>query len=156
MTYHIKTKVFSSPPLNFNPSFEVVGCFCRYQDQILLLKRHPNSPHGGTWGIPAGKINPLELPKKAIVREVFEEIGLRIDSSTTQIGVFYLRNQAIENQIIDYPFYLFESLFNDIPLLNLALEENIEAKWSTIEEAFQLQLIDGAKEILDFYGGFIG
>ncbi len=41
-------------------------------DKILLVKT------GDVWGLPAGAIDLGESPSEAVVREVFEETGLRI------------------------------------------------------------------------------
>lgn len=44
-------------------------------DKILLLKRQQNSVNGGTWGLPAGKVEDGESSHDAALRESFEEIG---------------------------------------------------------------------------------
>lgn len=50
---------------------------------ILLLRRRDD----GTWGLPAGAIDPGESPAQAVIREVREETGL--DVRPTRIaGVF--------------------------------------------------------------------
>ena len=145
MDQAIETHVFYSPPLHFNPTVKIAGCFCDCQGKILLLKRHPKSSQGNTWGIPAGKINPEELPEQAACRELFEETGLKINSPQ-QIGILYLRHPNV-----DFIFYLFKVLLDKEPSVNLAIEENLEAKWLTLEEAMKFPLIGGASEVLKFY-----
>jgi len=63
------------PLKNFHPSIEVAGCYCEYEDKILLLKRTPHKHQGDTWGIPGGKLDEGETPQIAVIREVFEEVG---------------------------------------------------------------------------------
>ena len=50
-------------------------------DKILLVKT------GNVWGLPAGAIDLGESPSEAVVREVFEETGLRILPERI-VGVF--------------------------------------------------------------------
>jgi 8-oxo-dGTP diphosphatase len=66
---------------------------------VLMLKRHPNTHHGGKWGFPGGKIDLPETPRAAAIREVKEETGFTIDldpqtiswidSPPYRIGVFF-------------------------------------------------------------------
>jgi 8-oxo-dGTP pyrophosphatase MutT (NUDIX family) len=50
----------------------------------ILLVRHSN---GGIWVAPGGAIEPDEVPQEAVVREVFEETGLRVEP-TRLVGVY--------------------------------------------------------------------
>ncbi len=42
----------------------------------VLLARHV---HSGHWGTPGGGVDPGESPKDAAIRELLEEVGLRVD-----------------------------------------------------------------------------
>lgn len=44
-------------------------------DRVLLEVRSDN----GKWSLPAGAIDPGESPSQAIIREVYEETGLRVE-----------------------------------------------------------------------------
>lgn len=48
------------------------------KNELLLMKR-ANEPFKGMWSLPGGKIDPNELPADAIKREVFEELGIRLN-----------------------------------------------------------------------------
>lgn len=50
----------------------------------VLLARHAN---GGVWSTPGGAIDPDEGPQDAVVREVWEELGLRVEP-TRCLGSF--------------------------------------------------------------------
>ncbi len=47
--------------------------------RILLQQRRLGSEHGGLWEFPGGKVEPGETPQIAIVREIEEELGVRLD-----------------------------------------------------------------------------
>jgi 8-oxo-dGTP diphosphatase len=60
----------------------VAGLIRNSRGQILLARRLPGSHQGGTWEYPGGKICPGETPHEALIRELTEELGIRISSST--------------------------------------------------------------------------
>lgn len=139
--------IFTQPPEDFNPKVAVAGCFCEFEDKLLYLKRHPEKVQGSTWGIPAGKLEPGETPRQAVIREVFEETGLNIENlDLIEVGVLYMRLPHV-----DYIWHVFRARFDSLPTLNLGLEENTEFLWVTPNEARQLHLITGGGEALQHY-----
>jgi len=64
-----------------------VLCILKHQEQFLLLQRG-KEPHKGQYIPVGGKVEPFEDPLSAVVREVFEETGLKLDKKNLQfIGV---------------------------------------------------------------------
>lgn len=51
--------------------------------QLLLIKRSDS----GLWGVPGGQLDPLEPPALGVIREVFEETGLKV-VPVSLLGVF--------------------------------------------------------------------
>ena len=49
--------------------------------RVLLQRRHAGGAHGGLWEYPGGKLEPGESPEAAAVREIEEELALRIVAS---------------------------------------------------------------------------
>jgi 8-oxo-dGTP diphosphatase len=145
------TKLVSqTPPADFHPTLEVAGCYCEFEDKILFLKRSPHKKYGTSWGIPGGKLEAGETPVNAVIREVFEEVGFTVQASDlTDVGTLYIRHPDV-----DYIFHRFRTRFTTIPLMDLSLEEHIEARWVTFEEAMELPLISGGKEALVSYQEF--
>ena len=47
--------------------------------RVLLQQRCLDGVHGGLWEFPGGKIIDGESPEMALVREIFEELGIAID-----------------------------------------------------------------------------
>ncbi len=144
---HLKCLVFLQPPDDFHSNVEVAGCFCEWEDKILLLKRHPDKPQGNTWGVPAGKLEKNETPRMAVIREVQEEVGLDIeDDSLEFLGVLYCRLPHV-----DYGYHMYRKRFEEFPDVNLDFESHLEMNWVTLEEALKMPLIAGGVEAINFY-----
>ncbi len=144
------TTLFLTPPPDFCPRVWVAGCYCEFEDKILILKRSPHKLQGDTWGIPGGKLDEGETPRTAVIREVFEEVGIRInEDKLEEIDEMYIRGPQM-----DYIFYRFRVRFVTLPVIDLSLDEHVEAAWLTIEEAIKLPLIYGGVEALLSYQKF--
>jgi len=57
----------------------VVGIIRDSRGHILISKRPANKMLGGLWEFPGGKIEAGETPQQALHREIWEELGLRVD-----------------------------------------------------------------------------
>jgi 8-oxo-dGTP diphosphatase len=44
--------------------------------RVLITQRRREAVYGGWWEFPGGKIEPGETPEQAVVRELYEEIGV--------------------------------------------------------------------------------
>lgn len=60
------------------PHFEIVAAAIRKRGRYLLGKRPTDGILGGLWEFPGGKVRKGETRKRALVREVKEELGIRI------------------------------------------------------------------------------
>ena len=56
----------------------IVGILVNDQNQVLIARRPLHVDHGGFWEFPGGKIEDLETPYNALVREINEEVGLQV------------------------------------------------------------------------------
>lgn len=48
------------------------------QKRLLITQRAPHLSKGGYWEFPGGKLELNESPELALIREVYEEVGLEI------------------------------------------------------------------------------
>ncbi|MCH9756007.1 MAG: 8-oxo-dGTP diphosphatase MutT [Gammaproteobacteria bacterium] len=48
--------------------------------RFLITRRALDISHGGFWEVPGGKVEPLETPHDALLREVREEVGLHVET----------------------------------------------------------------------------
>jgi 8-oxo-dGTP diphosphatase len=56
--------------------------------RILLQQRAPGRSMAGLWEFPGGKVEEGELPEAALVREIEEELGVRLDAAALQPACF--------------------------------------------------------------------
>lgn len=140
--------IYLSPPHDFKPKFHAVGCFCEYEDKILVLWRNPEVVEGNTWGIPGGKINKDELPRDGVIRETFEETGLNVNSDT---DLLELRKHYIRLSHLDFVFHMYRIQLPEQYDIKLAPKEHQEYRWLTIPQIFDLPLITGEIESFLYY-----
>lgn len=56
---------------------EVVAAVIRRGSKVLLASRPADKPPAG-WEFPGGKVEPGETPDAALIREIHEELGVRV------------------------------------------------------------------------------
>ncbi len=64
-----------------NPTrIAVVAVAMRADGGLWLMQRRPfHKHHGGLWEFPGGKVEGSESPENALIREIIEELGVRLD-----------------------------------------------------------------------------
>jgi len=62
----------------------VIGILSR-NSEYLLIKRAPGVPKGGCWCFPGGHVERNETPRKAVRRELLEELGIQVEP-TIRLG----------------------------------------------------------------------
>jgi 8-oxo-dGTP diphosphatase len=140
-------KVFFTSPQDFTPRMHAAGCYLVCEGRILILQRHPEKFQGLTWGVPGGKLEPKEEASSAVIREVLEEVGISIPHSQLNfLGPLFVR---LKN--LDYIFEIFFCIFTEQPEVILEKSEHIEYGWFTLEQAKELDLIQGGIEALEFF-----
>jgi len=96
-------------------------------NKILLTKRHPNKPWGNYWECTGGSVIAGENSLQGALREVAEEIGIKLNS----YDAILLNKDQRENTLVDYWLFKKDFTLDDI---TFQPEEVIAAKWvSNIE-----------------------
>jgi 8-oxo-dGTP pyrophosphatase MutT (NUDIX family) len=107
-------------------------------DGRLLLARHVE---GGRWGAPGGGVEPEESPRDAAVRELEEEVGLRVDDCDL-IGAYggpeFLVRYA-SGDLVAYVVILYGSR-HATGAIALQADELHEVGWFGQNEAMTLDL----------------
>lgn len=140
-------QVYLHRPRGFNPAVEASGVFCEHNSRILYLKRHAEKLEGLRWGIPGGKVEEGESPIEAAVRELAEEAGIAASPEALRpIAPLYIRRPEI-----DFIFHMYFLPLDEMPALQVAPDEHIEATWVNLQEGLKLPLISGGKEALEYF-----
>ena len=91
------------------------------EKRVLLDRRRGNAHLGGMWEFPGGKVEPGEDPRQTVVRELMEEIGIRV-----RVG-----------EIIDVTFHQYEDAKKAVILLffeAFRIDENEEPQTIDVAE----------------------
>jgi 8-oxo-dGTP diphosphatase len=141
------SEVYELRPKDFVPKVEVAGIYVNINDKVLLLQLSSRKREAGKWGVPAGKLESNESVIEGARRELLEETDIDITSvdMLKSIGKLFIRKPDI-----DYVYHLFGLNLELFPNIQLSAEHH-NHKWVTRIEANALNLMDGAKEALDFY-----
>lgn len=140
----IKSIVYEKEPTNFASKMDVAAAYCEHKERFLILKRHPGRPQGNLWGLPAGKLEPGELPIHCAIRELYEEAGVKLtEKDLTPLGRLYVKHPDW-----DFIFHIFYTHFDKEPQVILGLAEHLEARWLSFDEAIGLPLISGGHDAL--------
>ncbi len=139
--------IYLEAPENFNPRFEVASCFCEYGGKFVLLHRQDYKPEGGTWGMPAGKIDFGEPLFDAIIREIKEETHLK----TSLESLSYLRQVFVRYPDYDFVYHIFRSTLDREPKVKINLKEHKAFRWVAPAESLSMNLIGGLDECIKLF-----
>lgn len=130
--------LFKEAPINFNPKYETVSCFCENGEEILLLQRQDSKIEGGKWGIPAGKVEPTDQSKNhALVREMREETGWTISvEGLSFIALLYVRYPDH-----DFIFHMYRTKMKSREGFKLQPGEHKSFVWARPEIALEMDLV---------------
>ena len=66
--------------MSCEPILVVAGALQREDGLWLMHQRPLEKVHGGLWEFPGGKVEASEIPSEALLRELFEELGIRVST----------------------------------------------------------------------------
>ena len=123
-----------------------VGALVLHGDKVLLVKR-ANEPCSGYWSIPGGLVEVGETLEEAVLRELWEETGVRGFVE----GVIWVDEVIIrDDSRVKYHYILIDFLVKPETLETKPSTDVKEAKWYRIEEALEkLRLTKTTKKLLE-------
>ena len=129
--------VYQEKPPEFHAHFEIVSSFVEHDGEILLLHRQTHKPQGGTWGVPAGKVDLGESVMDAMVRELHEETSLYIppSSHTHKNTVFVTFPEH------NFIYHMFHTPIRTRQEISLNPEEHTDYTWASPQKALTMPLI---------------
>ncbi len=123
----------------FRPQTQGVKAIIQYQNSLLFIK---NTYGYSFWNFPGGGVKSKESPKKAISREVEEEVGLKL-KKINFCGSFVNKSEYKRDSV--YVFYV----KTDNPNFRIDPKEIKEAKWIKIKQIKSLSLRPVVKKSLE-------
>ena len=120
-------------------TIKVVAAIIIDEDKIFATQRGYGEFKDG-WEFPGGKIEEGETPKDAIIREIKEELNIKISVQ-----------EKIDTVEYDYPkFHLSMDCFICyIDEGELILKEHKAAKWLNKEELYSVDCLPADKEVIE-------
>ncbi|GHU03207.1 hypothetical protein FACS1894158_01060 [Betaproteobacteria bacterium] len=94
------------------------------------------------WGIPTGKMKPDETPKKAIIRELYEETQILCSAENLKL----IDSFQIENENMNFIYTLFLLELTDEREIIINPKEHIEYKWVEFKNIDKYDLVTDVKE----------
>ena len=124
----------------------VVACVLKKNEKILIASRPATKNFSGFFEFPGGKVKKDECLIEALDREIYEELGVRLDFSK----IYYLNNYKIIKHNISLNFFLCLRWFGKIE----SKEKQI-LKWIFPKELNNYDLLKSNSDFVSFLNNFI-
>lgn len=137
-------------PVNVSQDLYVAHGLVSVDSSYLLLRRRDGRYLGGQWDIPGGTVERGESPVDAVVRECLEETGL---SARCGELIAHYTNPDTEGRDLTFHTMTYRLILNDddsSTQVKVSEEEHDDAKWLSLDDAFELPLVWHVRQTLDF------
>lgn len=126
-----------------------VSCVIKCGDEILALKRKTGNYYGDYYDFPGGKMEYDESIEEAMIREVYEESGIKVNPSNLKLkaGINWRDDFDDETRYAVCFCFLYE--VENKPKITLTKREHTEYEWMKKEDDRLDQFL---KDILDKVG----
>lgn len=150
-----KVEIHFKQSKNFKECIKLSACWVQHHNKLLFLQRAKTSKAGGYWGVPAGKIENYESPYKAVIRELFEETGIKSNKqSILYLSKIFIRTPNIyfktNKPHIELIYHMFSLNLSHLPNIELS-HEHQKFIWITHNNVNSLPLMVGVQETMIIY-----
>ena len=126
--------------------FDVVAAIIIKNNKFFIAQRNRNKHMGLSWEFPGGKVEKGECLLEALDREIYEELGIRLDFSK----IYYLNNYKILKYKINLHFFLCLSWFGKVKN-----KEKQTLKWIVPKKLNNYNLLKSNESFKIFLNNFI-
>jgi len=123
-----------------------VGAVILDGGRVLLVERG-NEPLAGCWSLPGGAVEPGERLEDALIREVFEETGLRV--TTNIIATVFERIMPDAAGKCEYHYVLIDFYCAVEGGELRAGDDSRRVDWFDIDSLDTLRMTDGTREVVE-------
>lgn len=109
--------------------FRAAGCFCMLDGRLLMIQRHRGKSFGLHWSVPTGKLEVGETPRQCMIRELREEVGIRVDAD----ALIHLATSIVDDRGMVFEYTAFTISLPKRPRLKLERQEIERTEWVGID-----------------------
>ncbi|MFA6164692.1 MAG: NUDIX domain-containing protein [Methylobacter sp.] len=124
------------------PAIGVGGIVFNDKRQVLMILRN-QPPAMGLWSVPGGKLEAGDSLSGACKREIKEETGMDVEVKNI-VAVVERRIERFHYVVIDFLAHL----LGDENTMPIAQSDVAEAKWISLDNIEEYDLVDGLAEII--------
>jgi len=118
----------------------VVGVLRNESGKLLIAKRQDNQFMAGFWELPGGKIEGDETTEQTIIRELNEELGIKVDALSL--------HQTMQHTYVDRAVEL--CIYNIDQYQNTPTGiEGQQIAWASVQDLYNYQLLPTMKAFID-------
>ena len=118
-------------------------CILLQKNKILTTKRPVGKPFFNYWEFPGGKLEKGENFYDAIIRELEEELGIKVKSEDLSIIDNVSHSYELNSIVVMAVFYIRN--WTGI----VKAKEGQQIQWLTATDLHQVKFLEGSKTILD-------
>ncbi len=104
-----------------------IAFFSILTNKYFICRRGPAESGAGYWEFPGGKIDLGETEKQALVREIYEELSVKID----ELDLIYISDHIHHYETKKIHIYLYKY---DVQSLDYKLIDHDMAKWIFLDK----------------------
>ncbi|MEJ6771750.1 MAG: (deoxy)nucleoside triphosphate pyrophosphohydrolase [Pelagibacteraceae bacterium] len=118
-------------------------CILLKKNKILTTKRPAGKPFSNYWEFPGGKLEKGESFYDAIIRELEEELGIKVKSEDLSIIDNVSHSYELNSIVVMAVFYIRN--WTGI----VKAKEGQQIQWLTATDLHKVKFLEGSKTILD-------